>query len=71
MIKEPLIAQLVDVWKAYDSVHALRGLDLEIFRGEIFGLIGPNGAGKTTTMKIIVGLLKMDKGLVKIGGNGH
>lgn len=62
-----LIVQQVDVWKAYDGVQALRGLDLEIFRGETFGLVGPNGAGKTTTMKIIVGLLKMDKGFVRVG----
>lgn len=63
-----LLVQQVDVWKAYDNVQALRGLDLEIFRGETFGLVGPNGAGKTTAMKIIVGLLKMDKGSVKVGG---
>ena len=67
MSERSLIVQQVDVWKAYDGVQALRGLDLEIFRGETFGLVGPNGAGKTTTMKIIVGLLKMDKGLVKVG----
>jgi len=65
--KRTLIVQQIDVWKAYDDIQALRGLDLEIFRGETFGLVGPNGAGKTTAMKIIVGLLKMDKGFVKVG----
>ena len=59
--------QQTDVWKAYDDVQALRGLDLKIYRGEIFGLVGPNGSGKTTTMKIAVGLLKMDKGHVTVG----
>jgi len=63
------IVQLMDVWKAYDGVQALQGLDLEILRGEIFGLIGPNGAGKTTAIKIIVGILKMDKGIVRVGGH--
>ena len=60
--------ELIDVWKSYDGVQALRGLNLEVYRGEIFGLIGPNGAGKTTTLKIIVGLLKMDRGIVRVNG---
>lgn len=60
------IVELVDVWKAYDEVQALRGFDLEIHWGEMFGLVGPNGAGKTTALKIIVGLLRMDKGLVRV-----
>jgi len=63
------IVQLMNVWKAYDGVQALQGLDLEILRGEIFGLIGPNGAGKTTAIKIIVGILKMDEGIVRVGGH--
>jgi len=62
------ILRLTDVWKAYDGVQALQGLDLEVFRGEIFGLIGPNGAGKTTAIKIVVGILRMDKGVVTVGG---
>ncbi len=62
------IVELLDVWKAYEDVQALQGLDLKVLKGEIFGLIGPNGAGKTTTLKIIVGLLKMDKGFVKVNG---
>ncbi|MBS7634295.1 ABC transporter ATP-binding protein [Candidatus Bathyarchaeota archaeon] len=60
------VIELLDVWKAYDGVQALRGLNLEVYKGEIFGLLGPNGAGKTTTIKIIVGLLKMDRGSVKV-----
>lgn len=62
------IVELNDVWKSYDGFQALRGLSLEVFRGEMFGLIGPNGAGKTTTLKIIVGLLKMDRGSVRVNG---
>ncbi|MEM2341245.1 MAG: ABC transporter ATP-binding protein [Candidatus Bathyarchaeia archaeon] len=62
------IIELIDVWKSYNGTQALRGLNLEIQRGEIFGLIGPNGAGKTTTLKIIVGLLKMDRGIVRVNG---
>lgn len=62
------ILQLVDVWKSYDDMKALCGLNLEVFKGEIFGLVGPNGAGKTTCLKIIVGLLKIDKGSITVNG---
>ena len=62
------ILEIHDLWKAYDGVQALRGLNLEVKRGEIFGLIGPNGAGKTTSLKIIVGLLSMDKGTIIVDG---
>ena len=62
------ILEIHDLWKAYDGVQALRGLNLDVKKGEIFGLIGPNGAGKTTTLKIVVGLLSMDKGTIKVDG---
>ncbi|HLB25905.1 MAG TPA: ABC transporter ATP-binding protein, partial [Nitrospirota bacterium] len=39
------------------KVGALKGLTLEVKRGEVFGFLGPNGAGKTTTLKILVGLI--------------
>ena len=45
-----------DFW-GRQKVRALKALDLEIRRGEIFGLLGPNGSGKTTTIKLILGLL--------------
>lgn len=45
-----------DFW-GRQKVQALKALDLEIRRGEIFGLLGPNGSGKTTTMKLLLGLL--------------
>src|SRR5437660_4460154 len=45
-----------DFWGRQKKV-SLRALNLEIFRGEIFGLLGPNGSGKTTTIKLLLGLL--------------
>ncbi len=47
-------------------VEALKGIDFEISRGEVFGVLGPNGAGKTTTVKIICGLIEPDSGEIYI-----
>jgi len=54
--------------KAYGPVQALRGVDLEIGKGELFGLLGPNGAGKSTLVKIACGLVRPTGGAVAICG---
>jgi ABC-2 type transport system ATP-binding protein len=54
--------------KSYGSKQAVKGIDLEVQSGEIFGFLGPNGARKTTTIKMIVGLLKPDQGYILING---
>ena len=54
--------------KRYGKFIALKGVNLEIEKGDIFGFIGPNGAGKSTTMKIISGLLSADGGEVYVDG---
>jgi ABC-2 type transport system ATP-binding protein len=54
--------------KSYDGKPALRGLDLEVARGEFFGFLGPNGAGKTTTIHILTGLVKASAGEVEVLG---
>ncbi|MHB8898515.1 MAG: ABC transporter ATP-binding protein [Thermoguttaceae bacterium] len=56
-----------DFW-GRQKVQALKALDLEIRRGEIFGLLGPNGSGKTTTMKLLLGLLFPTSGKALIFG---
>ena len=48
--------------KAFGDVVALKGLDLEVGEGEIFGLVGLDGVGKTTTMWMLVGVLRPDVG---------
>jgi ABC-2 type transport system ATP-binding protein len=62
--------------KRYGDVVAVAGLDLEVFRGECFGMLGPNGAGKTTTVEIFEGLRPADAGDVEVlgetwQGDGH
>ncbi len=51
-----------------ERVHALRGVDLDVREGEIFGLLGPNGAGKTTLLKILSCLILPDRGSAVVGG---
>jgi ABC-2 type transport system ATP-binding protein len=57
-----------DLAKSYGRVVAVDGLNLALDEGSVTGLIGPNGAGKTTTIKMILGLLKPDRGYVKVFG---
>lgn len=54
--------------KRYGAVTAVAGLDLEVRRGECFGMLGPNGAGKTTTIEVLQGLLEPDEGRVEVLG---
>jgi len=57
-----------ELTKSYADVPAVRGIDLEIGRGEIFALLGPNGAGKTTTVEILEGYRARDSGMVSVLG---
>ena len=62
--------QIENVTKSYiKGKNIIEGMNLEIKNGEIFGFLGPNGAGKTTTIKMITGILDIDKGDIKIDGN--
>jgi ABC-2 type transport system ATP-binding protein len=54
--------------KSFGSLHVLRGINLEVARGEAFGLLGPNGTGKTTLIHLILGLLKPDHGSLRVFG---
>ena len=62
------IAELNNVEKRYGTVEALRGVDLEVERGELVALLGPNGAGKTTAVNVLLGQRKPDKGTARLFG---
>ena len=62
------VLHLTDVHTYYGAIHALRGIDLEVHRGEIVTLIGANGAGKTTTLKGICGVQAVKAGTVRYAG---
>ncbi len=54
--------------RRFGSLTAVEHLDLDIDRGEIFGLVGPDGAGKTTTLRLLCGLVRPDEGGVSVSG---
>lgn len=62
------IIQTRSLEKQYGSVAALKGIDLEVRPGEIFGFLGPNGSGKTTTVKILLNFVRHSGGLVRLLG---
>ena len=51
---------------AMKKTQALSGVSLEIKKGEVFGYLGPNGSGKTTTLKLIMGIIFPDKGVIRV-----
>ena len=55
--------------KSYRRRPVVRGVDVELHRGEAVGLLGPNGAGKTTTFYMITGLVQADTGKIEIDGD--
>jgi len=62
------VLHVAGLWKSYEAQEALRGVDLDVARGEVVALLGPNGAGKTTLVSIVAGLRKADSGLVEVDG---
>ncbi len=62
------VLSLTDVSKSFGNVEALRSVTLSLPRGDFLGLVGPNGAGKTTLIRVSLGLLRPDKGKVRLMG---
>jgi ABC-2 type transport system ATP-binding protein len=65
---EPGAVELHGVRKSYGPVEVLRGVDLELQRGEVYAFLGRNGAGKSTTLRIVMGITRADAGVVKLFG---
>jgi len=68
LAKSPMIS-LRGAKKHYGRFEAVKGIDLDVHRGEIFGFLGPNGAGKTTTIRMVAGVLQPTGGQVLVGGD--
>ena len=60
--------RIADLHKGFGDKQVLKGLELTVPEGSIFGFIGKNGAGKTTAMKTVLGLLRADRGEITVGG---
>ena len=63
-----LAIKINKLFKSYDDIKAVQGIDLEINKGEFYGLLGPNGAGKSTTINSITSLVKPSDGEIEIFG---
>lgn len=65
---QELVAEVTDVWKSYGGIPVLKGVSLDLNKGEIHALAGGNGAGKSTLMKVLTGVVTPDDGTVIIDG---
>lgn len=62
------VLAIADLHASYAGRPALRGITLEVSRGEVLGLIGPSGSGKSTLLRVLVGLLRPDRGEIRLDG---
>lgn len=67
--KNDVILDMKDIFKNYEGVRALSGVNLNLKRGEVHALVGENGAGKSTLVKVIMGVVHPDSGTIKFSGN--
>jgi len=67
-VSDRTVIETAGLTKRYDDVEALRGLDLQVPTGSIFGFLGRNGAGKTTTIKVLLGMARPTGGDAKVFG---
>jgi ABC-2 type transport system ATP-binding protein len=67
-MNDNIAIQVKNLEKFYGKVHALRGVDLEVKRGEVYGFLGPNGAGKTTAIRCMLDLIRPQAGSISVLG---
>jgi ABC-2 type transport system ATP-binding protein len=65
---DPVMLRATGLGRRFDELWAIRGMDLEVFRGEVLGLLGPNGAGKTTTVRLLTALIEPTEGRATVDG---
>ena len=65
-LSKPIVVRMSGVSKSFGTVDVLKGVSLNACAGEVLGLIGPSGCGKTTVVKLLVGLLSPDDGIVEV-----
>ncbi|MCY0850408.1 ABC transporter ATP-binding protein [Sulfuracidifex metallicus] len=68
MIKTETIVDVTDLRKRFGQREILKGINFNVFSGEVFGIVGPNGAGKTTTLRILSGIIMSFEGKVEVAG---
>jgi ABC-2 type transport system ATP-binding protein len=66
MVADTFVIETADLRKHYDGVEAVRGLDLQVPAGSIYGFLGRNGAGKTTTIKMLLGMARPTSGQARV-----
>jgi ABC-2 type transport system ATP-binding protein len=67
-VTDQFVIETKELYKNYGVVEALRGLNLQVPRGSIYGFLGRNGAGKTTTIKVLLGMVRASGGLARVFG---
>jgi len=67
-VADAFVIEAADLRKNYDDVEAVRGLNLQVPAGSIFGFLGRNGAGKTTTIKVLLGMARPTSGNARVFG---
>jgi ribose transport system ATP-binding protein len=63
-----LLLEMLGIVKRFGGVHALRGVDFDLRRGEVHALLGENGAGKSTLMNVLSGVIQPDEGTIQVAG---
>ena len=60
---------LSNLVKQFDGVRAVDDVSFTVEKGDVYGFLGPNGAGKTTTLRMIMGIIQPDTGLIELDGD--